>query len=240
MNISPAGLIAAGILACTGVTQAVVITANTQSYSTTVTLNSGTTTDNTPPTNQTFPNSGTISSTGIASTQSSLGPGSWQFNGLNLASVAASRSGGAGNDPVTVAASAVHTIAFTLGVGESALVTLNMNYSLAEAGGHNATLGWSFTGPGGTVSGISGNMTTAATNTSIAQQQVNIATAGTYTFTLTSALPSAAITKSSSASAAVNSFDLDINMVTVPEPASAMLGSLGVGLLMFRRRRIPS
>ncbi|RYD44096.1 MAG: PEP-CTERM sorting domain-containing protein [Verrucomicrobiaceae bacterium] len=236
MKISPAGLIAAGILVCTGVTQAVTITTNNVVRSTTV---NGTTTTG----NQTFDNSGTISTTGTATTQTIPTVGTWQFNGLSLASLAVSRAGGAGNNPVTAAASAVHTIAFTLGVGESATVTLNLGYSLVESG-QNATLGWSFTGPGGTnISAISGSVGAAATNQNLTnqtvpQQQVNITTAGTYTFVLTGAIPSQAITKNSSGSISLNSFGL--NIVAVPEPTSAVLGSLGVGLLMFRRRRIPS
>ena len=236
MNIFPAGLTAACVLVCTGATQAVTITTNNVVSSTTV--NSTTTTGN-----QTFDNSGTITTTGTAAPQTTPIAGTWQFNGLSLASLAVSRGGGAGNNAVTAAASAVHTIAFTLGVGETATVTLNLGYSLVESG-QNASMNWSFTGPGGTnISAISGSVGTAATNQNLVnqtvpQQQVNITTAGTYTFVLTGAIPSQAITKNSSGSISLNSFGL--NIVAVPEPASAMLGSLGVGLLMFRRRRNPS
>lgn len=240
MNSLPARLVAAGIVLCTGEAQAVVITTNSQVYSTTVTVGSITTTDNTPPTTQTFPQNGTISSSGTTPTPTSLGAGSWEFYQTNLAGVSASRGNTPGNEQVTVDASSIYTISFTLGAGESALVTLDMDYSLvkSQGGGHNTSLGWSFTGPGGSIPAIFGNISTSATNTSITQQQVNITAGGTYTFTLTGAIPSGAMNKNSSTSVSVNSFDFKI--VAVPETSSALLGALGMSLLVMRRRRIPS
>ncbi|HEY1123583.1 MAG TPA: hypothetical protein VGE67_18340 [Haloferula sp.] len=229
MNISPAGLIAAGILACTGVTQAVTITSSTVSTSTTVSGN----TVSTNPGSQTISGTSQISSQGTALTQTNLGAGSWEFNGLTTASLSATRGGNGANNAVAASAVATYTIAFSLGVGESATVKFNTGYGIGETG-VDGLISWSLTGA---QTGFSGSVTAPATGASITPQQVTLTTAGNYTFTLTGAI-NGPISRNQSATVTLSNTKFEI--LAVPEPTAAVLGSLGVGLLMFRRRRIPS
>ena len=92
-------------------------------------------------------------------------------------------------------------------------------------------LSWNLSGA---QAGFSGSVTNPATGGSITPQQVTLTTAGNYTFTLTGTI-NGPVNRNQSASVSLSNTHFEI--VAVPEPASAMLGSLGVGLLMFRRRR---
>ncbi len=215
----------------------VTITTNGQSASTTV----AGLTDSTPPTTQALPNNGSISAIAGALGQTDLGGGSWQFNGTTLGNLSASRGGTGANTDVVASAQILYQIVFTLGVGESADVILDLGYSLSEVG-INGTLNWNLNGPGGAVTAISGNVGSSATNESllnqtISQQQASLTSAGTYTFSLTGAMPSQTTNKSQSVSLAINSVDFRINATAVPEPASAVFGALGAGALLLRRRR---
>lgn len=216
--------------------QAVTVSDNSVVLTTTV----GTSIDSSPPTSQGLPNSGSISAVGNLPTATDLGGGSWEFNGLSLASISAVRGSSGPNSDVIASAQAAYQIIFTLGVGESANVLLDLGYSLSESG-LNGALSWNFSGPGGALPAISGSVGGAATNQSllnqtIAQQGVFISSPGTYTFNLTGSVPSQTTNKNQSATVSVNLFDLQI--AVVPEPGIPILGCLGIGTLLMRRRRI--
>jgi hypothetical protein len=173
-------------------------------------------------------------------TATDRGGGSWQFNGLSFASIAASRGSSGANSDVVASAQIAYQIAFSLGLGESATVSLDLGYSLSEVG-LNGTLGWNFTGPAGTIAEISGSVGSAATtqnlpNQTIPSQQVLISTPGTYTFNLTGSMPSQTTNKSESVSLVLNSIDLQIT--SIPEPGARAITALGLGMLVARRRRI--
>jgi hypothetical protein len=199
--------------------------------------------DNTPPTQQPLPNSGSINATANPLTQTDLGGGSWEFNGISFANISAVRTSSGANSNVVASAQVTYSIAFSLGIGESANVILDLGYSLSEAG-LNGSLSWDFTGPGGSIAGMAGTVGSAATNQSllnqnITQQQVTITVPGTYTFNLTGSMPSQTTIKGQSVSVALDSIDFKINATSVPEPRLPVLaiGSLGI-LLLCRRRNL--
>jgi hypothetical protein len=173
--------------------------------------------DNSPPTSQVLPNSGSISVVGNLPTATNLGGGSWEFNGLSLATISAARGSSGPNSDVVASAQAAYQIIFTLGVGESANVLLDLGYSLS-----------------GSIGGAATNQ--SLLNQTIVQQGVFISSPGTYTFNLTGSVPSQTTTKNQSATVSVNLFDLQI--AVVPEPGTPILGCLGIGTLLMRRRRI--
>jgi len=237
MKPTPFGLAYALLLASAVPATAATITVNSQMASTTVAGN----VDNTPPTQQNLPNSGSINATANPLTQTDLGGGSWEFNGISFANISAVRGGSGTNSDVVASAQVTYSIAFSLGVGESANVILDLGYSLSEAG-LNGSLSWNFNGPGGSITGISGSVGNAATNQSllnqnITQQQVAISAPGNYTFNLTANMPSQTTNKSQSVSVALNSVDFKINSVPEPRLPVLAIGSLGI-LLLCRRRNL--
>lgn len=150
-----------------------------------------------------------------------------------------------GNGTNSVAAQIVYQIAFTLGVSETADVSFDLNYDLTDLANVNGVITWSLVGPGSVNVFTPGSIGTAATaqnlvGVSIAQQTATISTAGTYTLTLTGGVASIGSTFAKGNTAAVNFNTIDFKVTSltpVPEPSGALLGLLGAGLLIGRRRR---
>lgn len=239
MKISPAYLSLACLAAGTLASHAVTVSVNSHLASTNVagsllTAGSGASV-------QSLPNGGNVSAASSALAQNNLGGGSWEFLGSGTpATLSAVRGNSGANTGVAGTGDLAYQIRFDLGIGESANLAFDFNYSLIEAG-FNGVIAWNLTGPSGAVSAISGNVGSAASasqnlaNQSIATQLASINTPGTYTFDLTASIP-AVNPKSSSANLTFNSIDFSIQ--SVPEPGPAALGAIGLLLLLQRNRRI--
>lgn len=228
------GIALVSFLAASGSAEAVINVTSGVSVSTTV----GSTTVTTNPYSQnTLPNSGSVSVFANALNQTNLGNGSWEFNGLNLASLTEQRGTSGGNNGVNAAANFTYSISFSLEAGEAANLGLNIGYDIIE-NNQNGTLTWSLTGPAGLVSGLSGSRDAAGSDQLVPTQLANISATGNYTFTLTGAMPLQETLRGRSVTVALDSLSLSI--VAVPEPGSALLAAAGMGFLAFRRRRIPA
>ncbi len=240
MKPFPFGPAIAVLFSATGVANAVTVTVNSLIASTTG--SSGTITDTTAPgsSTQALLNSGSITATAPTLGVTDMGGGSWEFNGLSTASLAASRGGSGANTAQTAAGQAAYQIAFTLGAGESAMIYFDLGYSLSETD-IDGTVSWNFTGPSGSIAAISGNVGGAGNqnvvNQNISQQQALITAPGTYTFNLSGAMASQTTNKSESLSLSLNSIGFDI--VAIPEPSVALLGLSSAAICLFRRRRNP-
>lgn len=237
MNIPPVFMALALLAAATLSSQAVTLAVNSHLASTTY---NSTTRNNASgaSTTQTLPGPGTISATSNVLPQSNLGNGSIEFaRATTFATLQASRGNG-GSNTVSASATVAYRIEFQLGIGQTANLAFDFNYSLQEAG-HNGQITWNLTGPSGAVSGIAGNVGSAGTtnqqltNQSITTQTASITAPGTYVFNLTGTIPSS-IVKNRSVSVSFNSIDLSIT--TVPEPSAVALGAIGL-LLLFQRKR---
>lgn len=181
---------------------------------------------------------GSISATSNVLPQNNLGNGSIEFaRATTLATLQASRAN-SGASSVTASASVSYRIEFQLGIGQTADLAFDFNYSLQE-GGNNGQITWNLTGPSGAVSAIAGNVGNAGAtnqvlnNQSITTQTAKITTPGTYVFNLTGTIPGQ-IAKNSTTTLSFNSIDLSIT--TVPEPSTVALGAIGL-LLLFQRKR---
>lgn len=185
-------------------------------------------------------NGGSINAATSALAQNNLGGGSWEFVGNSTpAALSATRGNSGANTVIAGTGSLAYQIRFDLGVGESANLAFDFNYSLIEAG-FNGVIVWNLTGPNGAIAAISGNVGNAAStsqnlaNQSIATQLASISSPGTYTFDLTASVP-AVNPKSSSVDLTFNSIDFSIQ--SVPETGPAALGAIGLLLLLQRNRR---
>lgn len=161
-----------------------------------------------------------------------------------FASTSVSRNN-TGNGTNNVSSQIVYQIAFTLGISETADVSFDFNYDLTDLANVNGLITWSLVGPGATNVFTPGSVGTTGTaqnlvGVSIAQQTATISTAGTYTLTLSGALTATNFAKNTAASTVnFNTIDFKVTSLTpVPEPSGALLGLLGAGLLIGRRRRI--
>ncbi len=192
-------------------------------------------------TRQTLPNSGNIVATSSALAQNNLGAGSWEFVGSGTStSVSAFRGTSNANTVINGSANLSYQIRFALGIGETANLAFDFNYTLIEAG-FNGQIAWNLTGPTGAIAGVSGNIgnggssTQNLVNQSITTQFATISAPGTYTFDLTADVPSVN-PKGSSLNLAFNSVDLSIQ--SVPETGTLALGAIGLLVLLRRNRRI--
>lgn len=239
MKTSPVYLSLACLAAGTLASQAVTVSVNSHLASTNRAGNL--LTNDLGSTFQTLPNSGNINAATSALAQNSLGGGSWDFVGSGTsATLSAVRGNSGANNSVTALGDLAYRIRFDLGIGETANLAFDFNYSLIEAG-FNGLIAWNLTGPSGAISAISGNVGNAAStsenlaNQSIATQTTSISAPGTYTFDLTARIPTAN-PKGSSVNLAFNSIDFSVQ--SVPETGPVALGALGLLLLLQRNRRI--
>lgn len=241
MKTSPAYLSLACLAAGTLASHAVTVSANSRLASTNVAgsflaAGSGSSV-------QSLPNNGNISASASALALNDLGGGSWEFVGTGTpATLSALRDNNGANTTVAGTGDLAYQIRFDLGIGESANLAFDFNYSLIEAG-FNGVIAWNLTGPTGAISAISGNIGNAAStsqnlaNQSIATQLASISAPGTYTFDLTASVP-AVNPKGSSIALSFNSIDFSIQ--SVPETGPTALGAIGLLLLFQRNRRIPA
>lgn len=239
MKTSPVRLSLACLAASTLASHAVTVSVNSRLASTNVggtllAVSSGSSVQN-------LPNSGSVSAATSALAQNNLGGGSWEFVGSGtLATLSATRGNSGANSVIAGTGNLAYQIRFDLGVGESANLAFDFNYSLIEAG-FNGVIAWNLTGPNGAIAAISGNVGNAAStsqnlaNQSIATQLASISSPGTYTFDLTASVP-AVNPKSSSVALSFNSIDFSIQ--SVPETGPMALGAIGLLLLLQRNRRI--
>jgi hypothetical protein len=190
---------------------------------------------------QNLPNNGNINAATSALAQNNLGGGSWEFVGNSTpATLSATRGNSGSNSAIAGTGNLAYQIRFDLGIGESANLAFDFNYSLIEAG-FNGVIAWNLTGPNGAIAAISGNVGDAAStsqnlaNQSIATQLASISSPGTYTFDLTASVP-AVNPKSSSINLAFNSIDFSIQ--SVPETGPMALGAIGLLVLLQRNRNI--
>ena len=221
----------------------------------TSTLDGNTITSSTPGTSapvstQTFANGGATgtltATTNPLVVTNPVGPSNVEFKDPVSPAVFASTSvnrGNTGNGTNTISSQIVYQIAFELGVSETADVTFDFNYDLTDLANVNGLITWSLVGPGATNVFAPGSIGTAGTaqnlvGQSITQQTATITTAGTYTLMLTGSVNSSSFVKNQSSVVNFNSIDLKVvSSNPVPEPGSALLGLLGTGLLIGRRRR---
>lgn len=239
MKTSPVYLSLACLAAGTLASQAVTVSVNSHLASTNRAGNL--LTNDLGSTFQELPNSGNINAATSALAQNSLGSGSWDFVGSGTsATLSAVRGNSGANNSVTALGDLAYRIRFDLGIGETANLAFDFNYSLIEAG-FNGLIAWNLTGPSGAISAISGNVGNAAStsenlaNQSIATQTTSISAPGTYTFDLTARIPTAN-PKGSSVNLAFNSIDFSVQ--SVPETGPVALGALGLLLILQRNRRI--
>ncbi|MGC4017220.1 MAG: PEP-CTERM sorting domain-containing protein [Luteolibacter sp.] len=211
---------------------------NSNSVSTTVNASTSTTNPNTV-------TDGSVIATANAGQLTLTNPGlnlnslEYSGTGATFASLTATKSASQGTG-TTFSGNATYTVAFTIGVGETAQVVFDLGYIVNNS--ENASITWGMTGPQST-SAIAGSITTGTgASQSITQQTLTLNTAGTYTFTLqgnisnNGALPNG--NNQALSSVTFNNIDLKVtSLLTVPEPSSAaLLGLATLGLLRRRSR----
>ena len=164
-------------------------------------------------------------------TETNPNANSFEFTAIDFASASVDRVPGAGNQNPTGSATATHTIEFELGVNEVVDVSFNLTYSIIESNAE-AEVNWTLNGPDPNTTAIGGTDSTPGTNSSNIQT-TTLSAPGTYTLTITAAIPNQSFGSNRSASANLDS--LTFTAISVPEPSSTIM--LVVGLTGFIWRR---
>ena len=161
----------------------------------------------------------------------SLNANSFEFTGTDFASASVDRIPGAGNQDPAGSATATHIIEFELGVNEVVDVSFNLTYSIIESNA-DAEVSWTLNGPDPNTTLIGGTDSTPGTNSS-GIQAATLSASGTYTLTITAAIPNQSFRSNRSASANLDS--LTFTAILVPEPSSTIMLVVGLAGFIWRR-----
>ena len=161
----------------------------------------------------------------------SLNANSFEFTGTDFASASVDRIPGAGNQGPAGSATATHIIEFELGVNELVDVSFNLTYSIIESNA-DAEVSWTLNGPDPNTTLIGGTASTPGSNSS-GIQTATLSPPGTYTLTITAAIPNQSFGSNQSASANLDS--LTFTAILVPEPSSTIMLVVGLAGFIWRR-----
>ena len=161
----------------------------------------------------------------------SLNANSFEFTGTDFASASVDRIPGAGNQDPAGSATATHIIEFELGVNELVDVSFNLTYSIIESNA-DAEVSWTLNGPDPNTTLIGGTASTPGSNSS-GIQTATLSPPGTYTLTITAAIPNQSFGSNKSASANLDS--LTFTAILVPEPSSTIMLVVGLAGFIWRR-----